>query len=77
MISTGKLFNDKTLMSRILFTVTEWLTAVGVDKLRVHESDAQVVQHGRFVQVAQSCEVILAHQNVRVTERRQSSAFRV
>lgn len=60
-----------------LISVTEWLTAVGVDKLRVDESDAQVVQHGRFVQVAQSGEVILAHQDVWVTQGRWSAALGV
>lgn len=35
------------------------------------------MQHSRLVQVAQSCEVILSHEDVWVTEERQSAAFGV
>lgn len=44
------------------------LTAVGVDELGVDEAHFKVVQHRRLVQVAESCEVILSHQDVRVSQ---------
>lgn len=47
------------------------ITAVSVDKLAVCESDPEVVQHGGFVEIAESREVILAHQDVWITERGQ------
>lgn len=47
------------------------LTAVSVDELGVHETDFEVVEHGRLVEVAERCEVILAHQDVRVPQVRQ------
>lgn len=50
----------------------EWLpTTVGVDELRVDEADFEVVKHGRLVEVAERCEVILAHQDVGVSQVRQ------
>lgn len=51
------------------------ITAVCVDKLAVCESDPEVVQHGRFVEIAESCEVILAHQDVWITERGQDGVL--
>lgn len=47
------------------------LTAVSVDELGVDETDFEVVEHGRLVEVAERCEVILAHQDVRVPQVRQ------
>ena len=46
-------------------------TAVSVDELGVDEADFEVVQHGRLVEVAECCEVILAHQDVGVSQVRQ------
>lgn len=54
-----------------------FITAVGVDKLGVCESDPQVEQHGRFMEVTESREVVLAHQDVRVTKMRQNASLRV
>lgn len=51
------------------------ITAVGVDELGVCESDPEVVQNGRFMEVTESREVVLTHQDVRVTKRRQTTAF--
>lgn len=48
-----------------------WLTAVRVDGVGLKESHSQVVQHGGFVQVAERREVILPHQDVRVTQERK------
>lgn len=47
------------------------LTAVSVDELGVDKTDFEVVEHGRLVEVAERCEVILAHQDVRVPQVRQ------
>lgn len=44
--------------------VSVLITAVGVDEFGVCESDSEVVQHGRLMEVTESCEVILAHQDV-------------
>lgn len=46
-------------------------TAVGVDKFGVNKADFEVVEHGWFMEVAKGCEVILAHQDVRVSQVRQ------
>ena len=43
------------------------LTAVGVDVVGLKEADLEVVQDGRLVQVAEGREVILSHQDVRVS----------
>lgn len=51
------------------------ITAVGVDKLAVYESDPEVVQHGGLVEIAESREVILAHQDVWITERGQDGVL--
>lgn len=51
------------------------ITTVGVDKLGVRESDPEVVQYGRFMEVTESREVVLAHQDVRVTKRRQNATL--
>lgn len=42
-------------------------TAVGVDKFWVNKADFEVVEHGWFMEVAKGCEVILPHQDVRVS----------
>lgn len=47
------------------------LTAVSVDELGIDETDFEVVEHGWLVEVAERCEVILAHQDVRVPQVRQ------
>lgn len=47
------------------------LTTVSVDKLGVDETDFEVVEHSRLVEVAERCEVILTHQDVRVPQVRQ------
>jgi hypothetical protein len=46
-------------------------TTVCVDEFGVGEADFKVVQDGRLVEVAKSCEVILPHQDVRVPEVRK------
>ena len=43
------------------------LTTVGVDVVGLKEADLEVVQDGRLVQVAEGREVILPHQDVRVS----------
>lgn len=50
-------------------------TAVSVDELGVDEADFKVVEHGRLVEVAERCEVILAHQDVGVPQVRQVLGF--
>lgn len=52
-------------------------TAVSVNELRVDEADFEIVQHGWLVEVAERCEVILAHQDVRVSQVRQVLCFGV
>lgn len=52
-------------------------TAVGVDEFGVDEAHFQVVQHGRFMKVTQSRQVILSHQDVRVPQVRQGFSLRV
>lgn len=42
-------------------------TAVSVDELGVHEADFEIVQHGWLVEVAERRQVVLAHQDVRVS----------
>lgn len=44
------------------------LTTVSVDVVRLKEANLEIVQDGRFVQVAECCEVIFSHQDVRVSE---------
>lgn len=51
------------------------ITAVGVDEFGVCESNPEVVQDGRFMEVTESREVVLTHQDVRVTKRRQNSTL--
>lgn len=53
------------------------LTTVGVDKFGVNEADFEVVEHGRLVEVAEGCEVILSHQDVWVPQVRQVLRLRV
>lgn len=53
------------------------LTAVGVNELGVDEANFEVVENGRFVQVAEGGEIILPHQDVRVPEVRQVLRFRI
>ena len=43
------------------------LTTVGVDVVGLKEAVLEVVQDGRLVQVAEGREVILSHQDVRVS----------
>lgn len=52
-------------------------TTVSVNELRVDEADFEIVQHGWLVEVAERCEVILAHQDVRVSQVRQVLCFGV
>lgn len=47
------------------------LTAVSVNELGVDETDFEVVEHGRLVEITERCEVILAHQDVGVPQVRQ------
>lgn len=44
------------------------LTTVGIDVVRLKEANLEVVQDGRFVQVAECREVIFSHQDVRVPQ---------
>lgn len=46
-------------------------TAVRVDELGVDEADFEVVQHSWLMEVAECREVILAHQDVWVSQVRQ------
>lgn len=46
------------------------LTAVRVDVVGLQEADFEVVQDGGLVQVTESGEVILPHQDVGVTQER-------
>lgn len=46
-------------------------TAVCVDELGVDKADFEVVQHSWLVEVAKRREVILAHQDVRVSKVRK------
>lgn len=43
------------------------LTTVCVDVVGLQESNPQVVQDGRLMEVAESRQVVLAHQDVRVS----------
>lgn len=52
-------------------------TAVGVDEFGVDEAHFQVVQHGRFVEVTQSCQVVFTHQDVGVPQVWQSFSLQV
>lgn len=52
------------------------LTTVGVDMVGLQEADLEVVQHCRLVQVAEGREVILSHQDVRVSKEGQWIVFR-
>lgn len=52
-------------------------TAVGVDEFGVDEAHFQVVQHSRFVQITQCCQVIFSHQDVWIAQVRQVLGFRV
>lgn len=42
----------------------------------LQETDFEVVQDGRFVQVTESSEVVFPHQDVRVTEEGEEVALR-
>lgn len=42
----------------------------------LQETDFEVVQDGRFVQVTEGSEVVLPHQDVRVTEEGEGVALR-
>lgn len=53
------------------------LTAISVDELGVDEADFEVVQHCRLMEVAERREVILAHQDVRVSQVGQVLGFGV
>lgn len=48
-----------------------YVTTVCIDDSGLHKSHFKIVQHCRFVQVAEGCEVILPNQDVRVAKRRQ------
>lgn len=52
-------------------------TAVGVDEFGVDEAHFQVVQHGRFMKVTQSRQVIFSHQDVGVPQVREDFSLRV
>lgn len=53
------------------------LTAVGVNGPGVHKAHSEVVQDRRLVQVAESRQVVLPHQDVGVPQGRQLLGFRV
>ena len=50
-------------------------STIRVDGVLIDESDWQVVQHGRLVQVRQSREIIFPDQNVRIAQRRKRRVF--
>lgn len=52
-------------------------TTVGVDDPGLHESHFEVVQNCRFVQVAESRQVVLSNQDVRVAKGGQFGLGRV
>lgn len=47
------------------------LTAVRVDVVGLQEPDFEVVEDGGFVEVAQSRQVILSHQDIGIAQERQ------
>lgn len=47
------------------------LTTVGVNEFGFCKSDSEIVKHCRLVEIAEGCEVILTHQDVRITKWRQ------
>lgn len=68
-------------MIKMLFSIIRLLeitlTTVGVNKFGVDEANFEVVEHGRLMEVAESCEVILSHQDVWVPQVRQVLRLRV
>lgn len=46
-------------------------TTVGIDDSGLHKSHFEVMQDCRLMQVAESGEVVLPHQDVRVAKRRE------
>lgn len=65
----------KTTYSSVLrysLTVKELnSTTVGIDDSGLHKSHFEIMQDCRFVQVAESGEVVLPHQDVRIAKRRE------
>lgn len=51
------------------------LTTVCVDVVRLQKANSEVMKDRRFMQVAESGEVIFPHQDVWVTEERKRLAF--
>ena len=74
--SAGKETKASTLSKGAGLSSTCGLTAVGVDVVGLQEADSQVVQDRRFVQVTEGCQVVLAHQDVRVPQEGQRVLLR-
>lgn len=53
------------------------LTTVGVDVVGLEEPDFEVVQDRRLVQVAEGCQVVLPHQDVRIAQEGQLISLEV
>lgn len=47
------------------------LTTVGVNEFGFCKADSEIVKHRRFVEIAEGCEVILTHEDVRIPKWRQ------
>lgn len=54
---------------------THWLTTVGVNVIGLDEADLEVVEHSRLMEVAESREVILSHQNIRIPKKWKCIVF--
>ena len=52
-------------------------TTVGIDDPGFDESHFEVVQNCRLMQVAESCQVVLSHQDVWVSKRRELQFRRI
>lgn len=53
------------------------LTTVRVDVVGLEEPDFEVVEDRGLVQVAQGCQVILSHQDIRIAQERQLISLEV
>lgn len=47
------------------------LTTVSVNVIGLQETHFEIVEHSRLMEVAESCEVIFSHQNVRIPKKRK------
>lgn len=47
------------------------LTTICINKFGVNKADSEIVEHSRFMKMAEGCEVIFTHKYVRVSQVRQ------